>query len=138
MTTCVALTPGGVEGDVVGLPAERRLAGVDDGDDLLVDRAAVVVLELEAVGVEDLELVTALEVDAAVTAPLALLVGEIGDVELDVHPEVAELVSEVWMLPLATVATPSTTGHSAGALPSALVQAGDRVADEDLRPLTAA
>ncbi len=86
----VAVALRGVEGDVVGLPLERRLAGVDAGDDLLVDRAAVVVLEGQAVRVEDLELVDPLEVDAAVASALPLLVGQVGDVELDVELEVAE------------------------------------------------
>src|SRR5262249_28663143 len=88
----VALAARGVEGDVVGLPPERRLASVDRWDDLLIDRAAVVALGLEAVGVEHLELVDPLEVDAAVPPGLPLGVGHVGNVELEMHLEVAELL----------------------------------------------
>ena len=59
LTTLPSLDDRLVKRDVVGLPLERRLAGVHRRDDLLVDRAAVVVLGLEPVGVEDLELVDA-------------------------------------------------------------------------------
>src|SRR4051812_24118802 len=55
---------GGLEVDVVALPDGGGLAGVDAGPGHLVDGAAVVVLGIEAVAVEDLDLVAALEVDA--------------------------------------------------------------------------
>ena len=79
-----------VEGDVVGLPLERRLAGVHRRDDLLVDRAAVVVLGLQAVGVEDLELVDPVQVDAAVAPALSMRLGHVGHVEFQMQLEVAE------------------------------------------------
>ena len=84
------LRHGLVEGDVVGLPLERRLAGVDGRGNLLVDGAAVVVLALQTVRVEHLELVVAGEVNSAVAASLAVGLGHVGDVELDVELEVAE------------------------------------------------
>ena len=84
-----ALELGGVEVDVVGLPDGGGLAGVDAWGGHLVDSPAVVVPALEAVAVEDLDLVAALEIDAAVAAPLALGLGHVGDAELDVEPEVA-------------------------------------------------
>src|SRR4051794_4682163 len=61
----------GVEVDVVALPDGGGLAGVDLRLGDLVDPAAVVVLAVEAVAVEDLDLVAALEIDAAVAAGLA-------------------------------------------------------------------
>ena len=67
------LDHGLVKRDVVGLPLERWLAGVDRRYDLLVDRAAVVVVQFQPVGVEDLELVDARQIDAAVAAALPAL-----------------------------------------------------------------
>ena len=110
-----------MERDVVGLPLERRLAGVDRRDDLLVDRAAIVVLGLEAVGVEDLELVVPAEVDAAVAAALPARLGHVGHVEFEMELEVAEPLL-VMISPPPTVKMPSATGQSAGVLPSRLTQ----------------
>ena len=90
LTTLPSVDDRLVERDVVGLPLERRLAGVDRRDDLLVDRAAVVVLGLQAVGVEDLELVDPAQVDAAVAAALSAGLGHVGHVEFQMELEVAE------------------------------------------------
>src|SRR5690606_22538576 len=56
--------------DVVGLPGERREAhrNLRRGD--LVDSPAIIMLRLEPEGVEDLDLVSPLEVDAAIPAVL--------------------------------------------------------------------
>ena len=79
----------GGEFDVVGLPHGRGLAGVDEGLGDLVDGPAVVVLAVEAVAVEDLDFVAALEVDAGVAAALAGVLRLVGDAEFDVELELA-------------------------------------------------
>src|SRR5262249_45224115 len=79
----------GGELDVVTLPDGRRLAGVDEWGGDAVDGAAVVVLALEAIAIEHLDFVAALDVDAAVAAALAGLLGHVGHPELDVQPEFA-------------------------------------------------
>jgi hypothetical protein len=68
----------------VGLPLAGGAAGVDEGDVLLVDSAALAVgVGFVLVGVENLELVAAVDVDAAVAAVLAFAGGD-GLHELDV------------------------------------------------------
>ena len=79
-----------MERHVVGLPLKRRLAGVHRRDDLLVDRAAIVVLELELVRIENLELVVARQEDAAVASSLASLLRHVGHVEFEMELKVAE------------------------------------------------
>lgn len=88
----IVLDFGGAEGDVIGLPLKRGFAGVDGRGDLLVDRAAIVVLEFQAVGVEDLQLVDALHVNAAIAASLSLGLGHVGHIKLDVQLEALEAV----------------------------------------------
>jgi hypothetical protein len=65
------------------------LQGIDQRGGDAVDAAAVVVLAVEAVTVEDLHLVAALDVDAAVAASLTLGLGQVGYAELDVEVEAA-------------------------------------------------
>jgi len=79
-----------VECDVVGLPLERRLAGVHGRRDLVVNRAAVVALHLQTVRVEHLEFVIAGQVDSAVAPGLDIGVRHVRDIELDVELEVSE------------------------------------------------
>src|SRR5688572_3562471 len=76
--------------DVVALPALGWAAGVHGRDVLAVDRAAVAHPGLEAVGVEHLDLVASLHVDAAVAALLAAGLGHGGREEFDVIEPVAE------------------------------------------------
>src|SRR5689334_503636 len=78
----------GPELDVVALPDGRGLAGVHERFGDGVNPAAVVVLRVEPVAVEDLDLVATLEVDAAVPSPLAAGRGHVRDAELDVQLEV--------------------------------------------------
>ena len=87
LTTLPCSTNGFVEGDVVGLPLERWLAGVHGRYNLLVNCATVVVLELEPVRVEDLELVDAAEEDAAVAATLTARFRHVRDVEFEMEVE---------------------------------------------------
>ena len=78
--------------DVVGLPVHGRERSVGVGRGDLVDAAAVVVLErIKTKGIEDLNFVFALELNAAVAAILALLDGHVGSAEFDVETEVGEL-----------------------------------------------
>src|SRR5581483_4181388 len=80
-----AFAHGSLEFDVVALPDRGGLAGIDERGGHAVDAAAIVVLALETVAVEDLHLVAALDVDAAVTAALPARLGHVGDAKLDVQ-----------------------------------------------------
>src|SRR5262249_48832746 len=84
----------GDELDVEALPHTRRLAGVDRGGGHAVDRPALGVRAPGAVAVEDLHLVAALQVDAAVAELLPLRRGLVSQVarpfryaELEVQAE---------------------------------------------------
>ena len=79
------------EDDVVGLPLERRGAHVDPGSGDAVDSPTLVRAALEAVTVEDLDLVASLEIDAAVSAALSPGLGLEGGAELEVDLVVSEL-----------------------------------------------
>ena len=83
----------GVELDVVALPDGRGLAGVHQRLGDAVDAAAVVVLAVQAVAVEHLHLVPALDVDAAVAAALAARLRHVRHAELDVQLERARRTS---------------------------------------------
>src|ERR1043166_7878113 len=81
-----------LEVDVVGLPDGGRLARIDGWLRNLVDPAAIALLELvrrDAVAIEHLHLVTALQVDAAVAPALPAALGLIGHAKLDVQLEPA-------------------------------------------------
>src|SRR2546430_4516830 len=56
--------------DVVALPDGGGLAGVHQGGGHFINRTAVVVLAFQAVAVQHLHLIAALDVDAAVAPPL--------------------------------------------------------------------
>src|SRR5579885_1272861 len=79
----------GSELNVIALPHRRRLADILERSGHLVDRAAIIVLALQSVAIENLHLVTALDVDAAIAAFLALLVRAIRHAELNVQLEMA-------------------------------------------------
>src|SRR5665213_2076291 len=84
---------GGGEIDVVGLPAQWRVAHVDLGRRLAVGRGAAVEFFGVAEGVEDLDFVAVLDVDSAVAAVLAAAEGFEGEHELDVQPEVLKFLA---------------------------------------------
>src|SRR5262249_46885069 len=81
---------GGLEFHVVGLPGQRWKAHVHQRSHLTVDAAALVVRPLEAEAVQHLDLVTVLEVDAAVAAALSRGEGHIGKPEFDVDLVILE------------------------------------------------
>lgn len=82
------LEPGGLELDIVALPDRRGLADVDSGCRDFVDRSAVVwPWLLDAIAVENLDLVASLKVDAAISPGLAHLLWLIGGTEFDVKLE---------------------------------------------------
>src|SRR4051794_27470773 len=87
----VILAHGVREVDVVGLPGQRREAHVELRLGLGVDAAGLVVLAVQAEGVEDLDLVVVDHVEAAVTATLAAGVRAEGEHELSVDGVVLEL-----------------------------------------------
>src|SRR5438046_1068556 len=78
---------GGLEGDVVGLPLPGLLRHVLVGRLLGVDRrSAVLERRIVAEGIENLDLVPALDVDAAVRSRLSLrALRRLGKVELAVE-----------------------------------------------------
>src|SRR5207302_170337 len=80
------------EVDVIRLPRERRQTEVDRWRRLFVDGAAVVLLRFETETVEDLDLVSPLEIDAAVGATLAARRGTKRQTKLEMQLEVAELL----------------------------------------------
>ena len=107
-----------MECDVVGLPLERRLAGVHGRRDLVVNRHAVVVLDLRTVRVEHLRaLVIAGQVDSAVAPGLAMGVREVRDIELDVDLKFPKAFS-VMTSPWPAVIIPSANDQFVGVLPS--------------------
>ena len=80
------------EVNVVGLPFESRLAGIYTGGILAVDTAAVIGLGVfNAIGVQNLELVATVDVNAAVALCLTGAVGHIGFLPLNVDVSVAVL-----------------------------------------------
>jgi hypothetical protein len=82
----------GLDNDVVGLPLTlgKRCVGERCCD--IVKSAALVVLRLVTEGVEDLDLIAALDINSAVTLPLSLNVGHVGDTELYVHVSITVFV----------------------------------------------
>src|SRR5690606_4420610 len=87
----LVVVAGSLELDVVGLPHQRREAGVHGRLGDLIDAAALVVFPFQAERVEHLHFIAALDIDAAVAAPLAAGLGHEGSTELDVERMVAEL-----------------------------------------------
>ena len=79
--------------DVVGLPGQRRKAHVHARRLDAVDAAALVVLALQAERVEHLHFVAALQIAAAVAAPLSARRRHERQQKLDVQLAVAELVA---------------------------------------------
>ena len=125
-----AVVAGGAERDVVGLPGLRRGGRVDVRRLLRVDGAGLVVVEGGvAVRVEDLDLVSLLQVDAAVAA---VLPGHVRrqqrHLELDVQPVVAERLLGAQVAAATSIAPPrppassprrpSVCCHSSGSPPS--------------------
>ena len=78
------------EVNVVGLPLERRQAGVDPRGRDRIDAATLVMPPVQAKAVENLHLVTTLDIDAAVPAALTAIEWLIGEAEFDVPEGVAE------------------------------------------------
>src|SRR5262249_9126676 len=79
-----------VEGHIVRLPLQRWLASVHSRYNLAVDGAAFVVLWLESVRVEDLQLVGSIQVDAAVSASLAVRTRHVRHVEFEMELIIAK------------------------------------------------
>src|SRR5262249_50879855 len=75
--------------DVIALPDGWRLAGVHFRHGHAVHCAAVADLTFQAVAVEHLHFIAALDIDAAVAATLPLGLRHVGDAELDVQLESA-------------------------------------------------
>jgi hypothetical protein len=77
--------------DVVGLPDERRKTHIHVGGPRSVNAAAFVVLAFEPKAIEDLDFIAALQIDAAVAAPLATGRRLKWRAEFDVQLEIGEL-----------------------------------------------
>src|SRR5579871_2430684 len=102
----LAIYPGCMEGDIVRLPLFGRLArvlrlglalllggGPVGGNDFVQGPASAIGIGLVHVGIEDLDLVTALDVDAAIGSGLAFRIGHGRQPKLDVELEIgAELL----------------------------------------------
>ena len=83
---------GGAKDDVVGLPFARLATGVDQRGAVAVERAALAVgIGLVLVAVQDLDLVAAHQIDAAIAPALAAAFDGGGRRPLDVHLAVREL-----------------------------------------------
>ena len=81
-----------LDNEVVSLPLARRTRGVHHWHVLTVHRARLTVgIGAIAVRVQHLEFVDPREEDAAIPPRLALGLGHVGDVELDVELDTAEL-----------------------------------------------
>ena len=77
---------------VVGLPRERRKAHVHIRLPQLVEAAAFVVLPLQTEGIEHLDLVTVVQVDAAIAPGLAAGQRHVREPELHVQRVIAEIL----------------------------------------------
>ena len=84
----------GLPDDVVGLPFAGRAGGVHERGLLTVDGGGLAVgVGQVVVGVEDLDLVFAVDVDAVIAAPLTFTDHDGGSGKLEVELEIAELVA---------------------------------------------
>src|SRR5260370_15133143 len=75
--------------DVVALPDSGRLAGVHLGGRNFVDGAAIILFAFETIAIQNLHFVTALHIDSAVAASLALGLGHIRNPKFHVQFEMA-------------------------------------------------
>ena len=67
------------ENDIVGLPLQRRFAGVNEGRELVVNRTAIAhARHSNPVGIQDLDFIPSLEEHAAVTLGLSCCLRHIG------------------------------------------------------------
>ena len=78
--------------DVVGLPSQRRKAHVHIRRRRLIDAAAIIVLAFETEGIEHLDFVSALKIEAAVTASLTGFVWAVWQQEFNVQLVVLEFL----------------------------------------------
>ena len=86
----VLVESGGAEVYVVGLPLERGLAGICERGINGIDRAAVAEVRiLYAVGVENLQFICAVDINAAVALSLTGFVGHIGFAPFNVNVSIA-------------------------------------------------
>src|SRR5262249_34226810 len=79
----------GTEINVVTLPDRRRFTGIDKRCGDFVDAAAIIVLTVQSVTVQDLHFIAALHIDTTIPACLALGFRHKWHPKLDVQPEMS-------------------------------------------------